>query len=37
MYTGSIEFVCGENIIPLIRLSDYYGILSLKASLPCGL
>jgi hypothetical protein len=30
MYTGSIDFVSGDNIIPLIRLSDYYGILSLK-------
>jgi hypothetical protein len=30
MYTGSVDFLTAENIIPMIRLSDYYGILSLK-------
>jgi len=30
MYTGDATFIDNENIVPIIRLSDYYGILSLK-------
>jgi hypothetical protein len=30
MYTGDVSFITGDNVINLIRLSDYYGILSLK-------
>jgi len=29
-YLGDVAFVTGANVINLIRLSDYYGILSLK-------
>jgi hypothetical protein len=34
MYTGAVDFISNTNIVPLIRLSDYYGIIPLKE--VCG-
>lgn len=30
MYTGRVDFVKGKNILPILSLSNYYGVLSLK-------
>lgn len=34
MYTGETDFITGENVIPLISLSNYYGVHSLKGIPP---